>query len=96
MAPIFKLLAGIAAVAVFEMVVNQVMSQPKCDPSRVAQEYIADRFPSFDPAGLKLVISETRNLWEVTYELPKGMLGGAPIITIDKRTCTVVRAEHTQ
>lgn len=96
MARKFKLPVRIAVVAAFQLMVDQTMSQPNCDTLRVAQEYNAKRYPSFDPAGLKLVISEKGNLWELTYELPKGMLGGAPIITIDKRTCTVVRAEHTQ
>ncbi|MEA2991911.1 MAG: hypothetical protein QOD40_831 [Alphaproteobacteria bacterium] len=96
MARIFELPVWIAIIAALQLMVNQTMSQPKCDLLRVAQEYIAKRYPSFDPAGQKLVISETENLWELTYELPKGMLGGAPIITIDKRTCTIVRAEHTQ
>ncbi len=96
MAKIFVLPAVIAVAAVFQLMVEQVMSQPGCDMLRVAQEYIAKRYPSFDPAGLKRVVSEQGNLWQLTYELPTGMLGGAPIITIDKRTCAIVRAEHTQ
>jgi hypothetical protein len=72
------------------------MAQPKCDTLKIALEYIARRYPHFDPAGLKQVISERDNLWELSYELPEDMLGGVPIITIDKRTCTVVRAVHTQ
>jgi hypothetical protein len=62
----------------------------------MAQQYISKRYPEFDSQGLKLVLSEAGQLWEVTYELPKGMLGGVPIITIDKQTCTIVRAEHSQ
>jgi hypothetical protein len=87
---------AIAIVVVLQLKVSQIMSQPKCDLLRVAQEYIARQYPNFDPTGHKPVISESGNLWELTYELPKGMLGGAPIITIDKQTCTIVRAEHTQ
>ena len=96
MARIFELAVGIAFVAALQLMVDEAMSQPKCDMLRVAQEYIAKRFPSFDATGLKLRISEEGNLWELTYELPEGMLGGVPIITIDKRTCAVVRAQHTQ
>jgi hypothetical protein len=76
--------------------VDQAMSQPKCDPIRAAQEYISKQYPLFDPAGKKLVLSEAEDWWQVTYELPSGMLGGAPIITIDKRNCRIIRAEHTQ
>jgi hypothetical protein len=75
---------------------NYSMSQPKCDPLTVAKEYIAKRYPSFDPTGKKLVISETSTQWQITYELPPHMLGGVPIITVEKRTCTIIRAEHTQ
>ena len=72
------------------------MSKPKCDIAKVAEEYIAKRYPFFDATGMKLVISETENRWEVTYKLPEDMLGGAPVIDIDKRTCAVVRAQLTQ
>lgn len=87
---------GIVVVAVLPLTEKEAMSQPKCDMLSVAQQYIAKQFPSFDSTGLKLVTSESGNLWELTYELPRGTLGGVPIITIDKRTCKVVRAEHTQ
>lgn len=86
----------IIAVAALQIMTGAAMSQPKCDLVKMAQDYIAQRFPSFDPAGMNMVVSETGNLWELTYELPPQMLGGAPIITIDKRTCTVVRVEHSQ
>jgi len=72
------------------------MAQPVCDPLKVALDYIATRFPHFQSTGLKRVISEQDNLWELTYELPEDTLGGVPIITIDTRTCTIVRAIHTQ
>jgi len=75
---------------------SQAMAQPACDPLKIALEYIARRYPNFDSAGLKRVISEHDNLWELTYELPEDTLGGVPIITIDRRTCTIVRAIHTQ
>lgn len=91
-----RILVHVAVVTAFQLMMSQTMSHPKCDLLRVAQGYIAKRYPSFDPAGLKQVVSETGHLWELTYELPEGTLGGAPIITIDKRTCTIVRAEHTQ
>jgi hypothetical protein len=90
-----KLFVWTIAVAL-SLMASQTMAQPKCDTLKIALEYIAKRYPLFDPAGLKQVISEQDNLWELTYELPEGMLGGAPIITIDKRTCTIVRARHTQ
>jgi hypothetical protein len=86
----------VAVTAVLQLIASQTMAQPKCDTLKIALEYIAKRYPRFDPAGLKQVTSEHDNLWELTYELPEDMLGGVPIITIDKRTCTIVRAVHTQ
>jgi hypothetical protein len=71
------------------------MSQ-RCDVATIAREYIARQYPFFDPSGLKLVVSETESQWEVTYMLPADTLGGAPVLGIDKRTCTVVRSHLTQ
>jgi NTF2 fold immunity protein len=75
---------------------HQSMSQSECDPVRIAEEFIEKRFPLFDATGKRQVVSEEGSLWVVTYELPPYMLGGAPVVTIDKRTCQVVRAYHTQ
>jgi hypothetical protein len=82
------------AAATLQLTVNQTMAQSKCDALKIALEYIATRYPHFDPGGLKQVISERDNLWELTYELPADTLGGVPIVTIDTRTCTIVRAVH--
>ena len=97
MPPKFNLTRAMAAVAtLLYSMVNQTMAQPKCDLLQIAEAYIARRYPFFVQAGTTPVISDKGNLWEVTYELPEGMLGGAPIISIDKRTCIVVRAQITQ
>ena len=87
---------GIATVAILEFMGNHAMSQARCDALKVAKEYIAKRYPDFDPSGLKLIITEKNNLWQLTYALPEGTLGGVPVITIDKRACSIVRAQHTQ
>jgi NTF2 fold immunity protein of polymorphic toxin system component len=92
----FELALRIATFWMVQMTPNQTMSQADCDMLKIAREYIAGRYPLFDAAGLTPVISERGNQWRMTYELPRGTLGGVPIITIDKRTCTVVHAEHTQ
>lgn len=83
-------------VATLQLVDNEPMAQQVCVPLKSAVEYIARRFPHFDSTGLKEVVNERGNLWELTYELPRGTLGGVPIITIDKRSCQIVRAEHSQ
>jgi hypothetical protein len=87
--------AAAAVVAALQLM-GQAMSQPTCDLMKIAQEQITIRFPDFDPTGMTPVVLEKGDFWELTYQLPSGMLGGAPIVTIDKRTCTVIRVEHSQ
>jgi hypothetical protein len=82
--------------ASIQLVTGQTMPQSQCDFLGIAQRFIAQRYPNFDSTGLRPTISETDSLWELTYELPRGTLGGVPIITIDKRSCQIVRAEHSQ
>lgn len=90
------LLATTTLAMSLQLVTGETMSQSQCDFVRIAQQFIAERYPTFDSTGLRPTISENNSLWELTYELPKGTLGGVPIITIDKRTCAIVRAIHTQ
>lgn len=75
---------------------DTVMSQQNCDPRKSADAYIAKHFPSFDTSGSSPRVLEQDVVWKVTYDLPDGVLGGAPVVAIDKRTCRVVRAWHTQ
>lgn len=72
------------------------MPNHSCDLLKVAEARLAEVFPSFDPKGMKPKISENDQIWELTYVLPDTMIGGAPIVTIDKKTCTVVRIIRTQ
>jgi hypothetical protein len=91
-----KFSVALAIMTSLELAADQAMSQVKCDVLKIARDYIAKQFPSFDASGLRPIISESANLWELTYELPRGTLGGVPTVTIDKRSCTVIRAEHSQ
>ncbi len=75
---------------------DKAMSQSQCEFMKMAEEYIAKLFPFFDSTRMTLVVSENEQLWEMTYRLPSDMLGGAPIVTIHKRTCLVVRVQLTQ
>ncbi len=72
------------------------MSQQKCDALKIAGSYAAVRFPGSVLPEMKPVISEQKDRWIVTYELPIHMLGGSPVIAIDKNTCKVIDAYHTQ
>ena len=88
--------AVLLALTASAFMVKQAMSDSKCDVVRIARNFIAERYPSFDASGLKPIVVERGNEWELTFELSNDMLGGVPIVTIDKRTCKVVRAVHTQ
>ena len=87
---------ALTIIAILTSTTGKAMPKPKCDMLKIAEEYLSQRFPSFDPAGFKRVITEKGNLWQLTYDVPENTLGGVPIVTIDKRTCKVVRAVHTQ
>ena len=93
---ITTLLTATAAATSLQLVTGETMSQSQCDFLGIAKRFIAERYPTFESTGLRPTVSETDSLWELTYELPKGMLGGVPIITIDKRSCKVIRAAHSQ
>lgn len=94
--PRAKLLVWTIAAAALPLTGSQTMSQPKCDVAKIAEGVIAKHFSFYDSTGMKPVIFESNQVWEFTYQLPRHMLGGAPVITIDKQTCTVVRIELTQ
>lgn len=91
----FTLLFGLTLAVIYQPV-SQAMSKSTCDPLLVAREYVAKHFPSFDVTRFKPVISEQGSVVEVTYELPSEMLGGVPIIVVDRKTCKVIRASHSQ
>ena len=96
LAKLIELTTLTALVAAHILFAGEAMSKTECDPLNVAEAYIAKQFPAFDSSGLKRIISQKGGLWQLTYELPAGMLGGAPIVTVDMRTCKVVSAVHTQ
>src|SRR5437588_10838194 len=76
----YLLAFGTAIVAALQLMVNQTMSQPRCNMFRVAEDYIAKRYPFIDLAERHPVTSESNNVWEVRYELPQGTLGFVPVI----------------
>lgn len=91
-----SLMVVLVAAGAYAVTTRAIASDSKCDVVRIARDFIAERYPSFDASGLKPIVAERGNEWELTFELPNHMLGGVPVVTIDKRTCKVVRAFHTQ
>lgn len=89
-------IAAFVLIATTPYVIGQTMSKTECNVLKVAEKAIAAHFPDFYPTSLKPVVTEKGKLWELTYELPIGVLGGVPIVVIDKTTCEIVRIVHTQ
>jgi hypothetical protein len=94
--PIGRFFATFLMVGAVELTAGKTMAQTRCDYLRVAQEHIASRYPLFNAAGLKRIITESSELWQITFELPPGTLGGTPTVVIDKATCRVMRSMHDQ
>jgi hypothetical protein len=91
-----KYVGVLTAIAFGMMSTGQGMGQPKCDVLKIAEEFVAKKYLLFKASGMKALVSERERQWIVTYELPPSAIGGAPIVTSDKRTCQVVGAHHTQ
>jgi hypothetical protein len=86
-------------VAIFPLIASQAMPQPQChsrDFLKMAQDFIAKKFPYIDLAHRQPVTSESNSFWEVRYELPPDMLGFVPVVAIDKWYCVVVHAHVEQ
>jgi hypothetical protein len=57
----------------------------------VAEEFVVKKYPDFNKANKKLIIIDRGESWLITYELPKGMLGGTPEIFVDKISNKVIK-----
>jgi hypothetical protein len=70
--------------------------EPADCPSSPASLHMADAYPFYDPRGTAPVVSVGVRSWTVTHRLPEGMIGGAPVVVVDKWTCAVVHSSMTQ
>ena len=57
---------------------------------------VAERYPDFSPVRKTPTVTEDGNTWVFTYELPADMLGGAPVVVLNKADLSVVKAYRTQ
>ena len=63
----------------------------------ITKVYLAQNHPSWtESLSLPAVFIDHADYWEVTFELPKGTIGGVPVIQIQKRSYKVTKAYHTQ
>lgn len=64
---------------------------------QTAAKYLELHHPDWSSVdGLPSRVIEHAEFWEITWELPDGVLGGAPVVHISKSDSNVVRALHTQ
>jgi NTF2 fold immunity protein of polymorphic toxin system component len=63
---------------------------------RVAERYIAVHYPEFDSIKNPPILQDKGDVWEVEYQLPDGVIGGTPVVVIDKKTLKVLRSYRTQ
>ncbi|MBE7412651.1 MAG: hypothetical protein HS129_11435 [Leptospiraceae bacterium] len=63
----------------------------------IAQEFVKIKSPeeANDPK-YRLILEDKGNHWRVIYMLPDDMIGGGPIVLIDKKTLKVIRMLHGQ
>lgn len=59
-------------------------------------DYINKNYPDYDTTDKTLVVSSRDDVWVVTYELPAYMLGGSPVVEIDKKTEQIIKVYRTQ
>jgi NTF2 fold immunity protein len=68
----------------------------ECAAARVAERYVTTHYPDFDTVKNPPVVHDKGDAWEVEYELPSGVLGGTPVVAVEKATLKVLRSFHTQ
>jgi hypothetical protein len=71
-------------------------ARSNCKIVRIAERVLAVRYPEFDSINKPPVVHDKGTAWEVEYELPKGVIGGTPVVVIDKTTMKVLRSFQTQ
>ena len=81
-----------------EYAITQERSMNTTEQSLIsaAEQAVIAKFPDFKAEGKKPVLRDMGDHWEFTYELPPTMLGGAPVVIIDKRTKSISHIYRTQ
>ena len=76
--------------------VNAQQSDAEKRAMKIAEDYVAENYKIIDTRNLKPVIKDEGDYWNFYYELPSTMMGGAPVVLIDKRTLKIIRSYMTQ
>jgi|SRR3954447_15979 hypothetical protein len=73
------------------------MPIPKATLLRISEEYLKAHHPEWtNRLSLPPVVVDRGGYWQVSFELPNGMLGGTPVVEIRKGSHEVIKAYHTQ
>jgi hypothetical protein len=80
----------------YVMVQERSMNTAEQSLISAAEQAVIAKFPDFKAEGKKPVLQDMGDHWEFTYELPPTMLGGAPVVVIDKRTNSISHIYRTQ
>jgi hypothetical protein len=72
------------------------MELSKSCAQKKAEEFISVKYPDFDKKNKMAVINDVGENWEFTYELPDNLLGGSPVVVINKQSCEIVKFYRTQ
>jgi NTF2 fold immunity protein len=72
------------------------VAKSDCTIFRIAERYIAIHYPDFDSIESSPMLYDAGTNWRVWYTLPKGAIGGTPVLEINKQTLEVISAQHSQ
>lgn len=72
------------------------MELSKSCAQKKAEEFVLVKYPDFDKTNKKPVINDAGENWEFTYELSDDLLGGSPVVIINKQSCEIVKSYRTQ
>src|ERR1051326_5716748 len=74
---------------------TQDLATKKNKALEIGADYIKTHY-GFDIRDRKLLLVDKGVTWDMTYEVPKDMIGGAAFVTIDKQTLKILGSYATQ
>jgi hypothetical protein len=75
---------------------DKAMITTECQVVWIANSYVAEHYPDFDLAHYKPLVHDKGAVWLVDYEIPDGVIGGTPVVEIEKGANAFIRSYHTQ
>ena len=73
------------------------MSNSREELLKITRDYLQKEQPTWVKSlDLPPIITEHQDYWEVSFKLPDDMIGGVPVVEVDKASFRVRKAYHTQ